>query len=398
MVERFRREARAASRIGHPNIVDVTDSGTTSDGAFFFVMEYLDGIDVEQLIARDGALAIERALLIAAQVCRALGAAHEAGIIHRDLKPANVMLIRHRDEEDFVKVLDFGISKQSDIDGPKAVGLTRPDTAVGTPVYMAPEQVAGRPADERTDVYAVGELLFEMLTGKPPYSGPDVIAVFNSKALEDPVPVRTLRAELSLELEELVIRAVAREPVQRHKSMSELKDDILHCLTLLNQPPPGVPLRRRSSDQSQTERREIRRSKRLMWAIGAGLAAGLGTTAIVLFGNSGPANTPTARRRSRRRSRTSARMIGPHHSPARRPPRRRPARRASLLPRRGLARRRRPWTRRRPGPAPPRGPRPPDWPSLLRRRPSPRPAARPPERPTRRSRRRRRQRARARPR
>ena len=116
LVERFRREARAASRIGHPNIVDVTDSGTTDDGAFFFVMEYLDGINLEDLINREGMLAVDRALLIGAQICRALQAAHAADVIHRDLKPANVMLINRKEDEDFVKVLDFGISKTLDLD------------------------------------------------------------------------------------------------------------------------------------------------------------------------------------------------------------------------------------------------------------------------------------------
>ena len=148
LVERFRREARAASKIGHPNIVDVTDSGTTPDGAFYFVMEYLDGDDLDELIDRDGPLPVERALLIAAQICRALEAAHAADVIHRDLKPANIMLVNRKGEDDFVKVLDFGISKDLDLarasDG---AALTRPDIAIGTPEYMAPEQAAGQAAD-----------------------------------------------------------------------------------------------------------------------------------------------------------------------------------------------------------------------------------------------------------
>ena len=115
LVERFRREARAASKIGHANIVDVTDSGTTPDGAFYFVMEYLDGTNLEELIDRNGPLPVERALLIAAQIARALEAAHAADVIHRDLKPANIMLINRKAEDDFVKVLDFGISKDLDL-------------------------------------------------------------------------------------------------------------------------------------------------------------------------------------------------------------------------------------------------------------------------------------------
>ena len=227
LVERFRREARAASRIGHANIVDVTDSGTTSDGAFYFVMEFLDGPNLEQLIDETGPLPVERALLIAAQITRALEAAHAAEIIHRDLKPANVMLVNRKDEEDFVKVLDFGISKDLDDGANLHAALTRPNVAIGTPVYMAPEQAAGRPADAMTDVYAVGGLLYEMLSGQPPCAGDDAMVVLAKKASEDPVPLRHLRPELPREIERLVMRALARAPGERQASMTALKDDVL---------------------------------------------------------------------------------------------------------------------------------------------------------------------------
>ena len=293
VVERFRREARAASRIGHPNIVDVTDSGSTPDGAFFFVMEYLDGADLEQLIAREGPLPIQRALLIAAQVCRALVAAHAAGVIHRDLKPANVMLVRNRDDDDFVKVLDFGISKQSELDKDgrgKEVGLTRPDAAVGTPIYMAPEQVAGHPADGRTDVYAVGELLFEMLTGVPPYSGGDIIAVFNKKANEEPVPVRSLRPEVPAWIEELLVRAMSRLPAHRHASMTELKDDLLSGLARIEaapvQPAPlqlTIPVAQAAATAKAGRVGPGPRSSRAMWITGAGIVVGLGLASMAIL-------------------------------------------------------------------------------------------------------------------
>jgi eukaryotic-like serine/threonine-protein kinase len=229
LVERFRREARSASRIGHENIVDVTDSGTTPDGAFYFVMEYLDGVNLEQLIENKGALPVERALLIAAQIARALEAAHAADIIHRDLKPANVMLINRKDEEDFVKVLDFGISKDLDAeaDSGSQGALTRPNVAIGTPVYMAPEQAAGKSAGPLTDVYAVGGLLYEMLSGQPPCAGGDAMAVLAQKASTDPVRLRTLRPDLPDKLDKLVMRALARAPGARHPSMAALKDDVL---------------------------------------------------------------------------------------------------------------------------------------------------------------------------
>jgi serine/threonine protein kinase len=301
VVERFRREARAASKIGHPNIVDVTDSGTTPDGAFFFVMEYLDGVDLEQLIAREGPFPIERALLIAAQVCRALVAAHTAGIVHRDLKPANVMLVRHRDEDDFVKVLDFGISKQSELDidpRGKHVGLTRPDAAVGTPIYMAPEQVAGLPTDGRTDVYAVGELLFEMFTGVAPCGGSDVIAVFNKKANEDPAPVRTLRPEVPVAIERMLVQAMSRRPADRHPTMAALKDQIMGCVATHGRagdlrgdslradmaPPPSMRPSQVADIGGTTKARPPWGSASLaIWITGAGLVVGVGLAAVVVL-------------------------------------------------------------------------------------------------------------------
>jgi len=229
LVERFRREARAASKIGHPNIVDVTDSGTTPDGAFYFVMEFLDGINLEDLILKNGPLPVERALLVAAQISRALEAAHTADVIHRDLKPANVMLVNRNDEADFVKVLDFGISK--DLDLAAGAALTRPDIAIGTPAYMAPEQAAGKAADALTDVYAVGGLLYEMLTATQPCSGEDAIEVLQRKASEDPRPIGELRPELPRDVKKLVMRALARAPSDRQASMTALKEQIVACLT-----------------------------------------------------------------------------------------------------------------------------------------------------------------------
>jgi serine/threonine protein kinase len=228
LVERFRREARAASKIGHPNIVDVTDSGSTPDGAFYFVMEFLDGINLEELILSTGPLPVERALLVTAQIARALEAAHAAEVIHRDLKPANVMLVNRNDEADFVKVLDFGISK--DLDLGIGAALTRPDIAIGTPAYMAPEQAAGKTADALTDVYAVGGLLYEMLTATQPCGGDDAIEVLQRKASEDPRPIGELRPDLPRDVQRLVMRALARTPSDRQGSMSALKEQVVACL------------------------------------------------------------------------------------------------------------------------------------------------------------------------
>src|SRR5262245_44140874 len=215
VVARFRREARAASKIGHPNIVDVTDSGTTGDGSVYFVMEYLEGVELANVIAREGAMDVARALNIGTQVCRALAAAHNAGIIHRDLKPENVFLIVREGTTDFVKILDFGIAKSAEFEEQRKDRLTHPGMAMGTPEYMAPEQAAGRPADARSDVYAVGAILYEMLTGEPPYEGENFMEILTKKATIEPVPPRRLRPELPELVERAVMKALARDPALR---------------------------------------------------------------------------------------------------------------------------------------------------------------------------------------
>jgi serine/threonine-protein kinase len=231
LVERLRREARAASKISHPNVVDVTDSGTTPDGAFFFVMEYLEGIELGELIYKEGKLDLRRALHISGQICRALQAAHEVNVIHRDLKPENVLILSRDGQKDFVKVLDFGIAK-SGADGDEEEGegkggkgprrLTHPGMTMGTPEYMAPEQAAGRPADPRSDVYAAGGLLYEMLSGKPPYEGNNFMEILHKKATTVPAALSTLRDDVPATLDALITRTLAKDPATRPQSMEEL--------------------------------------------------------------------------------------------------------------------------------------------------------------------------------
>jgi serine/threonine protein kinase len=239
LVERLRREARAASRIGHPNVVDVTDSGTTDDGAFFFVMEYLEGRELGEIIFEERGLELRRAIGISVQICRALQAAHKAGVIHRDLKPENVLLVERDGQKDFVKVLDFGIAKNitdpedDNKDNPRRK-LTNPGVAMGTPEYMAPEQAAGRVADARSDVYAAGGILYEMLTGKAAYEGANFMEILHKKATEAPAPIATFRSDIPAEMEDLVRRTMAKDPAGRPQSMEELERELneiaWHCL------------------------------------------------------------------------------------------------------------------------------------------------------------------------
>jgi len=263
LVERFRREARAASRIEHPNVVNVTDFGTTDDGSLFFVMEYIEGIELGLLIHREGAIPPVRALRIAEQMCEALQAAHDVGVIHRDLKPENILLVvpgkdnrssaaqsnpamEARGPIDFVKVLDFGIAKSAEIDeGTSRRGkrLTRPGVAMGTPEYMAPEQAAGHPADPRSDIYAVGSIIYEMLCGTPPYEGDNVMEVLHKKANESPQSLAALRPELSRAVVALVERAMARSADDRPRSMADLAYEIHLLETALTTTPPPQLLR-----------------------------------------------------------------------------------------------------------------------------------------------------------
>jgi hypothetical protein len=163
-------------------------------------------------------------------MCRALAAAHNAGIIHRDLKPENVFLIVREGTTDFVKILDFGIAKSAEFEEQRKDRLTHPGMAMGTPEYMAPEQAAGRPADARSDVYAVGAILYEMLTGDPPYEGENFMEILTKKATVDPMPPRQLRPELPDLVERVLLRALARDPALRPPSMEAFEYELTKCL------------------------------------------------------------------------------------------------------------------------------------------------------------------------
>jgi serine/threonine protein kinase len=218
-IGRFINEARAVNKIGHEHIVEVTDFGTTPDGEGFFVMEYLAGQTLRERLRRDIFWPPELALRVAIQIADALAASHAAGIIHRDLKAENVVLITRGEDHHYVKLLDFGVAKLL-IDEPGQSPLTRPGVRLGTPQYMSPEQALGMPdVDLRTDIYALGILLFEMLTGRLPYAAPTSSEVA-AMQVKSPFPsLCQLRPELPPALEELLAHMVAKDREKRFSSM-----------------------------------------------------------------------------------------------------------------------------------------------------------------------------------
>jgi serine/threonine protein kinase len=226
-IKRFVQEAKAASRIGHPNIVDVTDFGTTADGLTYQVMELIDGVTLGHALRVGGVMPATRVIRIIAQMARALGAAHTKGIVHRDLKPDNVFLLERDGRHDFVKIVDFGIAKVIPVGGERGDGpkLTRAGSVFGTPEYMAPEQASGRgDVDGRADIYALGTIAYELLTGRVPHRGDSVVRTLAMQMLDPVEPPSRVRPDLTIPpaLEQVVMRALAKKPAERYQTMAEL--------------------------------------------------------------------------------------------------------------------------------------------------------------------------------
>ena len=255
-VHRFLREARAASSINHPNIADVTDFGPTAEGSVYFVMEYIEGEGLEDIIAREGPLALHRAINIVIQMSSALGRAHEQGIVHRDLKPDNVILAKRQGRReliravgpgddgamrfsiepeqtyDFVKLLDFGIALVQDprSDAHEAA-MAASGTICGTPEYMSPEAARGGAIDGRADIYSLGVIFYDMLTASVPFQAESPMETLQLHLHQAAQPPRQRRpdAEITEAAEQLILRAIEKRPEDRHQTMDELREDLKRC-------------------------------------------------------------------------------------------------------------------------------------------------------------------------
>lgn len=219
LYDRFKREQEIGAALDHPGVMKVFSDDDRSQ--MYMVMEWVDGRLLRQIMAEQKKLPPERAVRIVIGVCHALEYIHSHGVVHRDLKPENIMV----DENDNVKLIDFGIAGK---EGSRRLTFAKFSQIMGTPEYISPEQVKGKRGDGRSDVYALGVMLYEMLTGKPPFQGPNPFAIMNDRLLNNPVPPREIDPSISPQLQEVIYRALERDPKNRYATAREMAWDLEH--------------------------------------------------------------------------------------------------------------------------------------------------------------------------
>jgi eukaryotic-like serine/threonine-protein kinase len=217
--DRFHREADIGRKLNHPGVVKILPDEDQS--RVYMAMEWIEGRPLREILDGEKKLPIDRAVYIAAATCDALGYIHANGVVHRDLKPDNIMV----DAQDRIKLIDFGIAREA---GARRLTFARLTKAMGTPDYVSPEQVKNKRGDARCDLYAAGVILFEMLTGELPFQGPNPITAMNQRLLADPIPPRSLNPEISPQLEEILHRALERNPDHRYQTPRDFAYDLLH--------------------------------------------------------------------------------------------------------------------------------------------------------------------------
>jgi serine/threonine protein kinase len=244
-VHRFHQEARLAAALNHPRLTTVFDFDQSEDGSLFIVMEYLEGTRLSDVIQRSGPLEIARAVRLAIQIAEGIEAAHAAGVIHRDVKPQNIMVLAPGDD---VKLMDFGIARLND---GRDLQLTRAGSMMGTPLYMAPEQIEGGTISDKTDIYAFGVVLYEMLSGQTPFSAPTSAAVLAKQLNEPPRPLRAVRPDVPAVLERIVMQALDKDPEYRQERIAEV---VRGLRTVAGSPAPAPDETHVRTMVSRTER------------------------------------------------------------------------------------------------------------------------------------------------
>ncbi len=219
LLERFNREQQIGQELDHQGVVKTYDGEERS--RVYMVIEWVEGRLLRALLNQERKLPIERAVNLTREICDALDYMHKHGVVHRDLKPENIMVLA----EDRIKIVDFGIAMKEDA---RRLTFVDMSATLGTPDYISPEQVKGQRGDQRSDIYSLGVMLYEMLTGQPPFTGPNPLAVMNERVLKDPKPARALNAEISPQLQEILNRALERDPRHRYSTANEMAWDLEH--------------------------------------------------------------------------------------------------------------------------------------------------------------------------
>ncbi len=259
LFDRFKREEEIGKRLTHPGVMKVFDSEDRS--RVYMVMEWIDGRLLRRILSDEKKLTIERAVRITVEICEALKYIHSQGVVHRDLKPENIMV----DSEDRIKLIDFGIASSA---GARRLTFGKLTRTMGTADYISPEQVKSNRSDGRSDLYAVGIMLYEMLTGELPFQGNNAFAVMNDRLLNDPVPPREHNPQISIELQEIIYRALERRPENRYASAREFVNDLRNPASV------GV------ADRSELKTWKVRRSTRTKTVL---VYTGLAMIPVVIF-------------------------------------------------------------------------------------------------------------------
>jgi serine/threonine-protein kinase len=285
-VKRFQQEVKASARIDHPHAITVYNFGISPEGLPYIVMDFLQGDSLAEVIKAEGHVEVDRGVKIITQACEALAHAHKQGVVHRDLKPSNIVLTNYDDDPDFVKVVDFGVAKLMGGTAEGAQRLTQTGEVCGSPVYMSPEQCMGQELDLRSDIYSMGILIYETLTGKLPLIGRTMVDTMSKHVSEMPPSFSKVRPDLYIpeRVEQVVMKAMAKDPADRHQNMDELREDLENAI-----PKPG-----RSSSLRHTQMTASRDSisspslleaKKLpLPALMAASVAGVIVVALVVFG------------------------------------------------------------------------------------------------------------------